>query len=126
MANSATPPPPSADGPGGPHAILTRYLAHRAPAALLVDAAALLVLAFVASHLWVAIADATSIEYRTKPADSLVAGITRPASIMQTVFSVLYHAAWILAGWAAVRQVASRIGPPAHEPGTPNESGTTE
>lgn len=126
MADSETTPPPVADGSAGAHAKLTRYLGDRTPAALLVDAAVLLLLSFVASHIWVAIADTTSFEYRTKPADSLVAALTRPASIMQTVYSVLYHAAWVLAGWAAVRHIATRLGPAAPAPGTPDEAGTTE
>lgn len=106
---------------GGPHAVLRRYLIARSPAALLADAAVVLVLAFVASHLWTALADAMPMEQRSRPADSLIDALTRPNTLMQTAYSVLFYLSWFLAIWAAARQLASGrfsadIGRPAATP----------
>jgi hypothetical protein len=92
---------------GGPHAVLRRYLIARSPAALLADAAIVLVLAFIASHLWTALADAMPMEQRSRPAESLIDAITRPNTLMQTAYSVLFYLSWFLAIWAAARQLAS-------------------
>ncbi len=97
---------------GGPHAKLSWYLIARSPAALLADAAILLVLAFLASHLWTALADATPLEERSRAAGSILAALARPATLMQTAYSSLFYLSWFLVIWAAVRQLAS-IRPPA-------------
>ena len=91
----------------GLHAKLSWHLIARSPAALLADAVIVLVLAFLASHLWTALADATPLEQRSRPAGSILAALARPATLMQTAYSSLFYLSWVLAIWAAARQLAS-------------------
>lgn len=93
----------------GLHAKLSWYLIARSPAALLADTVILLVLAFLASHLWTALADATPLEERSRAAGSILAALARPATLMQTAYSVLFFLSWFLVIWAAARQLASAL-----------------
>ncbi len=107
MPDSNTPPEKTSPGP---HRLLTLYFLRRSPAALFTDAVLVLIAGYIASHLWTAIADAMPLDQRGRPAESLFAALARPASLMQTLYSILYSLSWFLAIWSAVRLLAGALG----------------
>lgn len=94
--------------PGGLFASLKWYLTHRSPAALLIDATILLILAQIMSHIWSAILDVDAANYRGTPEETLLSALTKPRHIFGTAHGLLFYPAWILAAWAVARQISAR------------------
>jgi hypothetical protein len=93
----------------GPHAMIADYLQRRSPARLAADAAALMLLTSVCSHLWTATSDTMEPAARSQPAPTLLAAVARPQALLGTLYTVLFHLTWMLFAWAGIRLLAGAL-----------------
>ncbi len=94
-----------------PVRVLQLYFRVRPPWKVAADGVMCFVAYGVFVHLWVAFGDVTSFEDRGRPAGSLVAALTRPTTVMQSISSFFYFLGPALFVWACVRLVAEALRP---------------
>lgn len=95
--------------PIAPVRVLQLYFRVRPPWKLAADG----VLCFVAyalfSHLWVAFADSGAYDDRARPAANLLAALTRPATVMQSISNTLFYIGAAVFAWGCVRLIAEAL-----------------
>ncbi|HRQ72997.1 MAG TPA: hypothetical protein PLU35_08215 [Phycisphaerales bacterium] len=94
-----------------PVRVLQLYFRVRPPWKLAADGVLCFMAWGVFSHLWVAFGDAATFEDRTRPAANLLAALTRPATVMQSISTTVFYIATALFAWACVRLVAESLRP---------------
>ncbi|MCL4742626.1 MAG: hypothetical protein KJZ54_10535 [Phycisphaerales bacterium] len=97
--------------PIAPVRVLQLYFRVRPPWKLAADGVLCFVAYGVFSHLWVAFSDAATFDDRARPSANLLAALTRRATVMQSIASVIYYLGPALFLWAGVRLIAEALRP---------------
>jgi hypothetical protein len=100
---------PSEDAAPGPLSLAVRYLKHRGPASMMLDAIIVMAAYLIVSHVWSAYVSLPRSNSIGQPS-SLFEALVTPAAFSHSLSSGLYYLAWFLAVWAAARLLADAVG----------------